>query len=51
MNNSNSDEEFDEDDTDSEKGTKVKPPTRKKRYDTKFQKCWLTDEHFKDWVT
>ena len=48
----NSDEEFDEDDTDSEKGTKVKPPTiKKKRYDTKFQKFWLTDDHFKDWGT
>jgi hypothetical protein len=30
----------------------VKPPTiKKKRYDTKFQKLWLTDDHFKDWGT
>jgi hypothetical protein len=37
---------------DSEKGTKVKPPTiKKKRYDTKFLKFWLTDDHFKDWGT
>jgi hypothetical protein len=45
--NVNSDE--DEVDTDSEKRTE--PPTKKKRYDTKFQKCQhLTDENLKDWV-
>ena len=42
----------DEVDTDSEQREKPssKSPTKKKRYDTKFQKCWLTDEQFKDWI-
>ena len=52
---STSDEDVVEDevDTDSEKRKKPssKPPTtKKKRYDTKFQKCWLIAEQFKDWI-
>ena len=52
---STSDEDVVEDevDTDSEKRKKPSsklPTTKKKRYDTKFQKCWLIDEQFKDWI-
>ena len=41
---------YDTPDTDKEKETNAKPPKKKKKYDQKFQRSWLTDDLFKDWL-